>query len=255
MIGTAERVSDHDQTDNYVYQRCLFAYHEAVNRISGRVLEIGTGSGLGVKLIAAQCNEFITVDKYASDIEFSQFPNARFLQMEIPPFKGFEDNYFDFVISFQVIEHLEDDSLFVKEILRVLKKGGKAILTTPNRIQSLSRNPWHVREYLGSELEELLLKQGFNSVEKLGTFGNTKVLEYIESNKASIKKITRFDIFNFQYKLPRKLLQIPYDFFNRMNRKMIAKNITQVNGSIKVDDFYVGLQNEDSLDLFFIATK
>lgn len=40
MIGTAERVSDHDQTDNYVYQRCLFAYHEAVNRISEGYLKL-----------------------------------------------------------------------------------------------------------------------------------------------------------------------------------------------------------------------
>jgi len=113
MIGTAERVSDHDQTDNYVYQRCLFAYHEAVKRISGRVLEIGTGSGLGVKLMAAQCNEFITVDKYASDIDFSQFPNARFLQMEIPPFKGFEDNSFYFLKSFPVIKTLVYDFLIL----------------------------------------------------------------------------------------------------------------------------------------------
>lgn len=76
MIGTAERVSNQDRTDNYVYQRCLFAYHEAVKRISGRVLEIGTGSGLGIELMASHCKEFITVDKYSNKIDFSIYPNV-----------------------------------------------------------------------------------------------------------------------------------------------------------------------------------
>ena len=34
-------------------------------------------------------------------------------------------------------------------------------------------------------------------------------------------KITRFDIFNLQYILPRWMLQIPYDILNRLNRKKL----------------------------------
>ena len=47
-------------------------------------------------------------------------------------------------------------AFFVKEIYRVLKPGGKLILTTPNKAMTLSRNPWHVREYTNSEMKEIL---------------------------------------------------------------------------------------------------
>lgn len=44
----------------------------------------------------------------------------------------FPSNSFDVVISNQVIEHLVETDLFVKEILRVLKPGGYAIISTNN---------------------------------------------------------------------------------------------------------------------------
>lgn len=255
MIQTAERASSRDRVDNYVYQRCLFAYHEVLPRISGKVLEIGTGSGLGVELLSNTCSELVTIDKFMCDIDVSKYHNVKFIQMEIPPLAGFTDHSFDYVISFQVIEHIEDDHKFLSEIFRVLKPGGKCILTTPNKPQSLTRNPWHVREYTGQELELLLIQTGFSSVEKLGTFGNDKVNDYIQKNKESVNKITRFDIFNLQYRLPRRILQIPYDFFNRLNRNNIAKKDSELTSSLSVKDFYVSVQNNESLDLFFIATK
>ncbi len=255
MNDTAERVSSHDYSDNYVYQRCLYAYQEAAKRIHGKVLEIGTGSGIGISYMAPQCDSFTTIDKFSSDIDFTKYLNTTFIQMEIPPFVNIPDQSFDFVIAFQLIEHIEPDDAFVKEIYRVLKKDGKALLTTPNRLQSLTRNPWHIREYLASELAELFRKNQFSNIEMLGTFGNKKVNEYIEKNKASVKRITRFDIFNLQYRLPRKWLQVPYDFFNRMNRKNIAKNNVALTTDISTNDFYLSQENPESLDLFIIATK
>ena len=59
-------------------------------------------------------------------------------------------------MTFQVIEHIKDDEKFVQEIHRVLKPGGKLILTTPNILMSLSRNPWHIREYNPTEMNEIL---------------------------------------------------------------------------------------------------
>ena len=255
MSETAERVSGQNRIDNYVYQRCLFAYHAAAPMIHGKVLEIGTGSGLGVELMSSCCEEFTTVDKYECDLDFTLYPNVKFIKMEIPPFHGISDNSFDFVISFQVIEHIEDDFAFVKEICRVLKPGGKVILTTHNNLQSLSRNPWHVREYLASELMWILKKAGFSEVDQKGTYGNLKVLDYIEANKKSIRKFTRFDIFNLQYRLPRRLLQIPYDILNKINRKLIADQNKSLTSDITIADFTVENAKDDCLDLFFIATK
>lgn len=44
----------------------------------------------------------------------------------------FPDNYFDTVISCETIEHVPNPPLAVKELVRVLKPGGKLFLTTPN---------------------------------------------------------------------------------------------------------------------------
>jgi len=48
---------------------------------------------------------------------------------------SFADESFDGVISIQVIEHVEDDVGFIRESLRVLKRGGTLFYTTPNRLR------------------------------------------------------------------------------------------------------------------------
>lgn len=255
MSETAERVSSENILDNYVYQRCLFPYHEIKKQISGNVLEIGTGSGLSIELLSGVCEKLTTIDKFASDFDFSNYPNVEFIQMEIPPLSEFSDNSFDAVVSFQVIEHIENDTAFISEIFRVLKPKGKVYITTPNKTQSLSRNPWHIREYTSDELEFLMNSQGFLQLEKLGVNGNQKIMNYIEINKMSIRKITRFDIFNLQYKLPRKLLQIPYDFFNRLNRRNISNINYNLTKDIGIQDFFIEPVQNNSLDLFYIGTK
>ncbi len=45
----------------------------------------------------------------------------------------FADNYFDMLSAFDVIEHLRDPHGFLREIRRVLKAGGFAIISTPNK--------------------------------------------------------------------------------------------------------------------------
>jgi ubiquinone/menaquinone biosynthesis C-methylase UbiE len=46
---------------------------------------------------------------------------------------SFYDNTFDIIISNHIMEHVEDDNLFLKEMLRVLKPKGKFFLTFPIR--------------------------------------------------------------------------------------------------------------------------
>lgn len=254
IFHTAERVSNMDKSDNIIFQRSLFAYYEAAKLVSGQVLEIGTGEGYGLKIISEKADKFITIDKFDQQINSKEFINVEFVKMNIPPLTGFANDRFDYVISFQVIEHIEDDLAYLKEIQRVLKPGGKFICTTPNITQSLTRNPWHVREYTFAQLETLALK-AFSSVEKLGVFGNATINDYNEKNKVSIRKITRFDVFNLQYRLPRQLLQIPYDILNRMNRKKLLENNYNLASQITVNDYSIAPITDEALDLFYIMKK
>lgn len=43
-------------------------------------------------------------------------------------------DHFDLVLSHEVIEHVQDDALAVAEMVRVLKKGGRAVIFCPNRL-------------------------------------------------------------------------------------------------------------------------
>ena len=251
-LHTAERVSAQDASDNYVFQRSILAYHKASEIVSGRVLEIGTGMGYGVRIVAPHTEEFITIDK--SEAYAEPLPeNARFLQMAAPPIR-FEDESFDYVISFQVIEHIKQDKEFVKEVWRVLKKGGRFIVSTPNAPMSLTRNPWHVREYTGGELQALLGSE-FSEVEMYGVNGNEKIMEYYEKNRKGVEKITRFDILDLQHRLPRWILQIPYDILNRINRRRLLRRNQELTTSIKMEDYNVGELSGKSFDLYFIAKK
>ena len=254
ILQTAERVSPTDLSDNYVFQRSLLAYYEAATMVHGNVLELGSGEGYGIELLAPKSDKYVCVDKHAPGVDFAKYPNVEFKQSSFPPLTDFADNTFDFVVTFQVIEHIPNDKLFVQEIYRVLKPGGKMIVTTPNKKMSITRNPWHVREYTMLELENLLLKS-FQAVDKKGVSGNTKIMEYYNKNKASVHRITRFDIFNLQYLLPRQILQIPYDILNRMNRNKLLENNSGLVADISKEDYKVQVADEQCFDWFYIATK
>jgi SAM-dependent methyltransferase len=52
----------------------------------------------------------------------------------------FPDEHFDRVVSIDVLEHIPWDQPFLREVCRVLKKGGRAILTVPNGNPGLLAN-------------------------------------------------------------------------------------------------------------------
>lgn len=250
-VISAERVS-RDLSDNYVFQRSLLAYHEAAARIAGNVLEIGTGSGYGVEIIAPHATRFVTLDKHRAE-GLPQLSNVEYRQAKVPTLP-FPDASFDCVISFQVIEHIRRDQLFVAEVCRVLKPGGRFIVSTPNRPMSLTRNPWHVREYTAEEFGALL-GQHFCRVETLGVEGNAKIMAYYEKNREGVKRITRFDLLNLQYRLPRWMLQLPYDLLNRFNRRKLLNQNNELTASIRMEDYRIVPVHDTCFDLFYIAKK
>lgn len=254
-MQTAERVSHTDISDNYVFQRSQLAYYEAKKIVGGTVLEIGSGQGYGINIIASKASRYVAIDKFSTDIVQPEgAPPIEFLNINVPPLSGLEDNSFDFVVSFQVIEHIKKDKDLVAEVYRILKPGGKYIVSTPNIKTSLTRNPWHIREYTVQGFEQLL-SGPFSKVEKKGVFGNEKIMEYYLENKKGVEKITRFDIFNLQYILPRQLLQVPYDILNRRNRKKILEGNNDLVSNIKMDDYYLDNASDECFDLFYIAEK
>jgi len=255
-VYTTEVTSETIPSDNPVHQRLLKAYYLAKNYTKGHLLELGCGEGRGIEILDSKCESYTAVDKMKSVIERlnKDYPKHTFIHSTIPPFKDIESNKYSTVAAFQVIEHIKNDRSFLQEIYRVLKPGGKALITTPNIKKSLTRNPWHIREYEAEELQELG-GEIFDYAEIKGITGSEKVWRYYKQNKASVEKITRYDVFNLQHRLPAKLLRIPYEILNRINRKKLQNADIKLVSEITLDDYFIDDEPENCLDLFLIASK
>jgi hypothetical protein len=95
----------------------------------------------------------------------------------------------------------------------------------------------------------------FSKFNLQGIYGNELVMEYYQANKLSVKKFTKFDVFNLQYKLPRRLLQIPYDIANRLNRNSLNKDANAIVTKIQASDYFVNPVSNTCLDYFCICEK
>lgn len=101
---------------------------------NSKVLDIGCNDGSFSTKVAERVG---TNDIYGLDIskEMAKKATEKGLKVEISDADKkfpFEDNMFDVVISNQVIEHVCNSDHFIKEIRRILKENGTAIVSTTN---------------------------------------------------------------------------------------------------------------------------
>jgi len=145
------------------YYLHLSRYKFASRFVKGKVcLDLGCGTGYGsFFLLKKGAKIVIGGDKsekallYANNYYKSkQEKSLEFVYLNATSLP-FVDNFFDVVISFELIEHLKDHETFLSEIKRVLKKGGILILSTPNRrVGSIILTDWkyHIHEFSKGEL-------------------------------------------------------------------------------------------------------
>ncbi len=76
----------------------------------------------------------------------------------------FADHSFDIVCAFDVIEHIENDRLALKEAYRVLKENGKLYITVPMHMSLWSDHDvinHHYRRYSSEGLKDVIIHVGF----------------------------------------------------------------------------------------------
>lgn len=161
-----------------LYLKMIMSRKEKIERI----LDIGCGYGYFLKA----CLEKGIPDVYGVDISNSAIEKSQTLekakvsQLDFSKEKSsFHSDFFDVVTAFDVIEHVEDEEFFVKEVYRILKKGGLLFLITPNG-DSLPRDiymkliyrrddPTHINVQGWRHWENSLGKAGFNGMEIKGS--------------------------------------------------------------------------------------
>lgn len=104
-----------------------------------RVLDVGCGRGFYVKLAStfASIDHIEGVDinsDYVAQAKKNVGGDKRISIQKGSIYKlPFTDNYFDLIICSEVLEHLDDEKTALSELYRVLTKGGKLIVTVPNK--------------------------------------------------------------------------------------------------------------------------
>lgn len=167
-----ERVSPHAGMSDETLEHHLKRYRFAFPYVQGKtVLSVACGNGYGEHLMATEggAQSVVGFDISEEAITFARdqymAPNLSY-QLSDGKHLDVPTHSQDVVISFETIEHIEEDGAFLRELDRVLKPEGVLLISTPNRAKSLKNyfskkptNPYHVREYLKDEFEQLLQSQ------------------------------------------------------------------------------------------------
>jgi SAM-dependent methyltransferase len=147
------------QPDRYLLKKQIAGLS---NFIKGRVLDIGSGPNGGRYKNLFSASDYITLDinpDYNPDIVGSA--------EKIPE----QDNTFDSVVCFQVLDDLKNPAQAVKEISRVLKPGGYGLISVPqsNELHDEPHDYWRFTKYgigallleAGLEIVKILPRGGF----------------------------------------------------------------------------------------------
>lgn len=259
-MNYVERLVIDDQEynkDSDIYKEHFERYKFSLQFITDKkVLDIACGSGYGSYLIAQSGAQEV----WGGDIEQQaietakqnyQEENLHFRVIDVLDIP-FDDSYFDVVVSFETIEHVRDVRVFRDELFRVLKPGGKLILSTPNRkvTQRLGiHNPYHLKEFSVEELVGL-----FGPVSPRASRGRAfrkiKVLGQRPVKKMSLKQ----RLLQQAYFIYRQLgaLRFLGKLMSDKARKDIGKEIEGLEKDFKIKEIK---QAQEYLYLILIADK
>jgi len=142
------------------------------------VLELGCSAGGRTKLLYED-TQLVGID-IADKVSIDKKKQFSFLLADATTLP-FCDESFDAVLSFDVIEHVEADQLFMQEAFRVCKSGGYIMLGTPNRLRLSNRllglvgRPVHYPYYMSADvihLREYSHKQLMSLCNDVGLIGS-----------------------------------------------------------------------------------
>jgi SAM-dependent methyltransferase len=209
-------------------------------RRTNRLLDIGFGSG-NILQAAAKLGWGV----YGQEVSRPAIEHAEKLGFEV--FHGelfdaaYPDSHFDIVTASEIVEHLTDPEIVLKEIARILRPGGMFWATTPFarslsfRILgvnwSILSPPEHVQLYSKKGMRQILKSAGFSRI-KLKTFGLNpmEIFNHFLSGKESGAHFNRVET---GYELNESLSKSPTRLLVKRILNQVL-NLTQLGDSMKI---------------------
>lgn len=159
--------------DKYPQKLCNFLTEHYFKNSENKLL-LDIGSGKGNHLVGFSRNGMIVkgLDKRKECIDVLSGFDIRECNIEKDRFP-FEDNYFDFVFSKSVLEHVYNTENIIKETYRILKPGGITVQLTPDWATDYMHfwdDPTHVKPFTKKGLNQAFILQDFIEVECNGFY-------------------------------------------------------------------------------------
>ncbi len=128
----------------------------------GRALDIGAAGGGNTRVLVGHGWDALAADYSETAVELAVRRGLRAIHADACdlPLPG---ESFDLVLAFDVLEHIEDDHTAARELVRVLRPGGRALITVPCDMALWSAHDvasFHFRRYAREELTALLRGAG-----------------------------------------------------------------------------------------------
>jgi SAM-dependent methyltransferase len=180
LVATGERTAPGLPDEEYWFSRHEVAYRWIATRLAQRmdqrpvVVDAGAGEGYGAAMLPGRVIA-LEYDVSACAHMHRSYPQVAVTQANLDALP-LRTGSVDAITCLQVVEHLWDLRGFLRECRRTLRPGGELIVTTPQRLTfspGLDRgekpvNPFHVEEFDGGQLHDLLAEAGFDTVEMRG---------------------------------------------------------------------------------------
>ena len=160
-------------------------YFVEVAKITAKdsVLEIGCGTGLFTGKVFDLTGAKITATDLSEDLlnlAKAKNPNAVFMVDDAMKM-SFKNETFDVVFGSSVLHHL-DMTIALKEILRVMKPGGRMVFAEPNMINPqilVQKNVPYIKEKLGDSPDETaIVRWQFKKMMEESGFRNVTIFPY-----------------------------------------------------------------------------
>lgn len=140
------------------------------------VLDVACGEGYGSYLLSKWgAKEVIGIDVSVKAISKAnrmfKLDNINFEISNAEKMTNLPNSFFDLIVSFETIEHLQNPKKFLNEILRVAKRNAIIIITCPNDYfyypNGTSNNKYHLKKYNFKEFKDFTKQVLGNNVEYL----------------------------------------------------------------------------------------